>query len=1179
MTLKKSMISIAAASLLAVGFTGCDTSSTSTTSSAIDNKIEQNAYTASVTGAVMNDMGNPVEGAKVYLAGQETTTNAGGLYNFTGVNISDYVTNNNNGAATIDAANASASLLTVSVTAPSGSNYNNAFATVTTEMIHIENVGEDQVANAGSTGGTINVQPNSQSFTVNADVGRVMLSSTIATVTGTVRDVNTGNVVPEGTKIIATYTAAGVNLGAGPTTAGFANTTTGVNAVTGTIGANGVFTLTNLLTSSQYNFTIEGYTAENVAGAGVTNNGVVGINTTASASYADGGFATNTGNVLVSRISANDTISPYIVANAANSEITPYTGVAHPIDAAEGMVIYAEGIDGTSGNEFLINLTEAIDGNKIKTDSLIVFNRTTSTVVDSSMTLLANNQTLSITTATAIPQSNVLEFRLRRSDFTDASGNILNTIAGAFNANAGFTSSAGAVTEIQGALTGNQFAVLNASTYTIPAMGLTPPVVPTSAQNAGTNVDLTVSGYSNPAFNSVASYNVGTSTVLNNMNAANAVVAELSALAAALDAGTTVNQDATTITFDVDTSVTTYFARVVNANNAVIGTARIRQTTGADLGAGALITPTTATVPTNALVAAGTELKHGTNIVNTFLVDLGAALATGDTVEIYSVNDFGDSSLATKVVLTDNTPITTVINTAGVSNTPGAVATVDVVGAGAPAGATGNLLDQGTAGSGGGLPLLYVRADMLESAFAAKDTNLRNELTGADDIYDAAAFTAMTTARSIGMQISEPAADLTNLTASAKVLDSTGTSVNNITNVSTGTNAGSQVVALTVSDIFAMQNYSSVTLAGTTDAAGNVAGSQAANKLYDAMPPLMKSATVNNNSVSFTFTENISLIQTGAGIASLISLTDGGALSDYTFATDVNGNVTVARNTNYEDHKNDNTIVANTKLETTTTNLNGVLTITLSGTVAGAAVTADLSNFFADVHGAKNAAGADNTVATGSSVATFTNVPDTKTSAAGVAGTNNSWANSADNLVVVPTFSVSETITPSLEVAAGAINPTALAADQQFVHAVRTTGALHNTATAGNAADGDWVPGDTPATADTYTIEVQFREPVTSVAGDATKLFGNNVDYDMTVATTGNTYQITTPKTVNVKAGTFDTLQFTFAKIATSTGNVQAGDALVITGVQDASGNIANVTVTLGATDAGISVNSASYKK
>ena len=448
MNFKKSMVSIAAATLIVAGFAGCDTGSTSTTTSTTSttSTIEQNAYQATVTGAVMNDLGQPVKNARVYLAGQTALTDSGGIYNFKNVNISDYITQVNGGAVVAGATSANA--ITVSVIAPDGTKYNNAFAQVTTEMIHIENVGEDQVANAG-TNGTTNVQPVSQSFTVNADVGIVMLSQTTGAVKGVVRDAENGTVIPAGTKIIATYT--GVNTGSitilGGQTAGaatgtngansagviLANTTTGVNSVTGEVGVDGTFKFTNLLTSSTYNFTVEGYKVINagnddVTGGGATLDGQVGILTTgASDTYSDGDYVTDTGNVMVKKITATDTLHPYIVS--VDNDIN---------EGKLGLVRLEDQVR----NVITIRLSEDIATNSIvdkdTTPTVTVYSTTRNKYFTLTTPATINGSVITVTLDEALTDGELFDINLLKTDFKDAAGNFIdvsaNNIADPFNA-------------------------------------------------------------------------------------------------------------------------------------------------------------------------------------------------------------------------------------------------------------------------------------------------------------------------------------------------------------------------------------------------------------------------------------------------------------------------------------------------------------------------------------------------------------------------------------------------------------------------------------------------------------------------------------------------------------------------------------------------------------------------
>lgn len=154
---------IALAVVLSLGLAACgdsegDAGSTTTSTSTSDSNSQtdanqntvgnQNELMVTVSGVVVDTNNQPLAGASVYLAGEMATTDAGGVYVFNDVNVTNVVGVNNEGDETNDSVGAAA--LTLTVMGPEG--YLGGTITITPEA-QVNNTG-GQDGNAGTNSDT-----------------------------------------------------------------------------------------------------------------------------------------------------------------------------------------------------------------------------------------------------------------------------------------------------------------------------------------------------------------------------------------------------------------------------------------------------------------------------------------------------------------------------------------------------------------------------------------------------------------------------------------------------------------------------------------------------------------------------------------------------------------------------------------------------------------------------------------------------------------------------------------------------------------------------------------------------------------------------------------------------------------------------------------------------------------
>lgn len=376
MNMKKSMISMAAASLLAVGFAGCGDDSNAVTSG----KSAHYRALGSVTGTVQDTNGNPIKDVSVYLAGQTVKTDAGGVYRFNSVPATQVfdvgVTANELGEQ-----------LSVTIAAPAG--YIGATVTVR-PAAQIDS----------STNATNGVETFIDGFIASA--GTAVLPQTNTTVTGILRDNTTGE--PLANKVMNfEFTAGGTN---GATDQeqdqNGVETTYAVPNYTITTDANGAFSFASLPSDSEFTILVPTYTVSKV-------------NTINTDRFdTDGETNVTLGNVTATAITALDGDAPFVYR---------VDGVMSNV--ARGL------LNDDTRNTFVVHFSETLTASELELagNSILLYagaaNKEVS--IPYTATIDATSKIITITTTTVLNDGDNVDILFLNADTVDTSMNPLTT--------------------------------------------------------------------------------------------------------------------------------------------------------------------------------------------------------------------------------------------------------------------------------------------------------------------------------------------------------------------------------------------------------------------------------------------------------------------------------------------------------------------------------------------------------------------------------------------------------------------------------------------------------------------------------------------------------------------------------------------------------------------------------
>ncbi len=389
--IKRFNLIVAIAITFTVILSGCDASSRT---NAGGNYVRIGNPSGSITGTVLDSDGNPVAKAEVYVSGQKTNTDTGGVFLIR--NVPAINTVGTNGDIT-------GQPLTVTIIPPVPSidpvpaatsptvSYLSATSIVTPQS---------QISGGNATGGNAagNVSVYVDGYI--ASTGVTILPILGSTIKGILRNTQTGELLSN--KVVR-LNMESINSAALATNAGVAADLASSNyqslQYVVTTDSNAVFLFDNLPNEGVYSFTVDDFVVELLAGQTVR-------------SVATNLAITNLGDVNAAPILSADAVAPIIDS---------VTGVVNPT----GVVgLLNRGINGTGG--IVINFNEKVIGN-INTDTVLLWDSVNGYHSDTN-SLSADGRNLTVSTSTAIPSTATVEIFLIKSDFTDQSANgLLNT--------------------------------------------------------------------------------------------------------------------------------------------------------------------------------------------------------------------------------------------------------------------------------------------------------------------------------------------------------------------------------------------------------------------------------------------------------------------------------------------------------------------------------------------------------------------------------------------------------------------------------------------------------------------------------------------------------------------------------------------------------------------------------
>jgi hypothetical protein len=411
---------VALAVVLSLGLAACGDSdgdaSTSTSESVVEgnggNTVEQAQGTGSVQGTVLDTNGLPVMGATVSLAGQSVVTDASGYYYFTDVPVSGVDGTNEN--------TSTAAIYTVTINAPEG--YASATVNVTPANIQVDS------GNNGTNGATNDSSGSAEQTTwfdgFLAQATTAVLPKFAASVTGVLRNCDTGAALPEGVTVALDFTNI-VTGASGTLTNTGSNVSVGVPTFTTATTADGSFTFADIPTDSKFNLTVEGYTeTEGSSVEATAGSGLESVFTTAE------GVVNNLGDTNVCMITSNDDVNPYIASVVGSIDTIK-------ADDTYQYVVLSKGIDGTTG--VTLNFNEAMSAANFDAEDIVVTQASGSgssqieldialnTDGTPNVTLAADGMSLTVVLAEALDDGQRFSVWFPQWQYADTSGNVIVT--------------------------------------------------------------------------------------------------------------------------------------------------------------------------------------------------------------------------------------------------------------------------------------------------------------------------------------------------------------------------------------------------------------------------------------------------------------------------------------------------------------------------------------------------------------------------------------------------------------------------------------------------------------------------------------------------------------------------------------------------------------------------------
>ena len=412
---KKQLVSAIAVVTSAIALTGCidGDSTTSTSSNIVEDSarhevVQQKAQTSSVFGVVQDTNGNPIVGATVSIGSIVATTNSTGGYELAGVPVTGLATTTTaeNGTVSINPG-AAATPLQISVKTPAG--FLDATLTVT------PTAGQNLVAssNFNGSGGNDTLAADDGLLVVvlgeglAVGAGITVVPATNATVTGILRNQNTGEIIADTVVALELVAVAGNDQ-----QQNHAGKDVGYSAqpYMATTDAEGRFTMTSVPEDTDFDIVVEGWSNVTIDGS---TNGVIGA-------AADGMFSTtpevavqNIGDITVQAIHSLDGAAPFVVR---------VDGVVSNVASA----LLNDDLDGTQG--IVIHFSEAIttevDANSVYMVTDFASGYPLQVDIETPV-LSADGMSLTVTTVNSLPAGTKFKIMLLTADFEDVAMNTL----------------------------------------------------------------------------------------------------------------------------------------------------------------------------------------------------------------------------------------------------------------------------------------------------------------------------------------------------------------------------------------------------------------------------------------------------------------------------------------------------------------------------------------------------------------------------------------------------------------------------------------------------------------------------------------------------------------------------------------------------------------------------------
>ena len=364
--------------------------------------------TGKVTGHVEDTNGSPVEGATVYLAGQTTTTDAGGQYIFNSVSVVNTSGADDSIGQELVVQIVPPEAAAATDTTPAGVSMLSATVTVTPQA----QIDGSQQTDSANDEVTDSSQTNPVTTFIDgflASAGTAILPILDAGAKGVLRDSLTGEPVAGATLFLDFY---GVDDDSEGDTSGDHNDRDARYqsiSLTTTSGTDGSFEFANIPSDGYFELHVEDHAiVENGADDDRANNDTTINDTDQYPFYTGEGVVNNLGTVAVEMIESIDQENPWV---------TGVNGVLASNEAVRGML--NDDLDGTQG--LVIKFSEPMDTAALDTNSVIVV--TDEAHISATAAYAADGMSVTVTTATAIPVGTDFRILLLVDDFRDTGAN------------------------------------------------------------------------------------------------------------------------------------------------------------------------------------------------------------------------------------------------------------------------------------------------------------------------------------------------------------------------------------------------------------------------------------------------------------------------------------------------------------------------------------------------------------------------------------------------------------------------------------------------------------------------------------------------------------------------------------------------------------------------------------